>query len=63
MDSPLEWTVDDVLTETVGWQRLHLYAGETVCPSCKGAGRWDSCFDCGNRGHLLATQPDGTTDG
>lgn len=48
----------DVHTQSAGWQRLQLDAGETVCPSCKGAGRWDSCFDCGNRGYLLAAHFD-----
>ncbi len=25
----------------------------TVCSTCSGAGHFDSCFDCGNRGYML----------
>lgn len=40
-----------VNTETQGVKTLWLNEGERVCQFCKGAGRWDSCFDCGNRGY------------
>ena len=26
----------------------------TVCSTCHGMGHFDSCFDCGNRGYMLA---------
>lgn len=27
-------------------------ATTVLCPTCKGAGREDSCFDCGNHGYI-----------
>lgn len=40
-----------VETNTRGTQLLWVKdAEEVVCRVCKGRGRWDSCFDCGNRG-------------
>jgi DnaJ-class molecular chaperone len=35
---------------------LCLMEDEQVCKHCKGRGRWESCFDCGNRGHTLSTR-------
>lgn len=43
-----------VVTHSEGTQTIFLDEGEELCPTCSGAGRWDSCFDCGNRGHTLA---------
>jgi hypothetical protein len=45
-------------TQSDGWQVLHTDPdlGEKLCPDCKGAGRWDSCFECGNRGTFTAEQ-------
>lgn len=42
-----------VQTQSQGVQHLTLDEGETLCPKCKGRGRWDSCFNCGNRGYML----------
>ena len=43
-----------VKTHHDGEQVLYLDEGEVLCAACKGAGRWDSCFDCGNRGYTFA---------
>jgi hypothetical protein len=43
-----------VQTRTAGDKTLYLNEGETVCNVCHGAGCWDSCFDCGNRGYFPA---------
>lgn len=31
---------------------LRFERGRRICPVCHGAGYWDSCFDCGNNGHV-----------
>ena len=46
---------DIIVVEDTSEGRIVIYLeeGETVCPTCKGAGRADSCFDCGNRGYMI----------
>lgn len=49
-DDPV-WRSVTVHTYADGEQTLYLKDSQTVCGKCKGAGAWDSCFHCGNRGY------------
>lgn len=47
-----------VNTKSSGTKVLWLNENETLCKQCKGKGRWDSCFECGNRGYIVEPRTD-----